>query len=466
MGKVIELAQKLANSKASTQAKIALLMVFSFPLWALAGWFIGLLSDPFYGQAITLFPLLIIGVLVYGEIEKRGMSFLGDFGSGFKVELTRPQDKKVYAQVQSQWKSTMEHVRAYLDVEKKSLLNGELKKVKKFPEIVRATSDPLGLAVTFRVLPGWTADDFDRKKEAIGNLIGLPIRSITQRQMGFATMIIDTVGDVLAGTRSVVAQDLGLRARIARAETGGDVYLDFADATHTIVQGSTRSGKSVLMYAVLAQIARSPHAEIWGCDPNRVLLAPLANTLEDEERNRRFVVGNNPQQALEMLERVTALMDARIESLVPRRLEKIAEFTPEEPVIIVVLEEYAGLMAQALIEDKKVHAEIKKLVGRLFAEGAKAGVRMVMILQRAEASIIDGATRANAMQRITLGVDNGDSVRMLHEGLDSETAEAITHFKNGRFIINQHRENRVGQADFLEYTDYLDSMDELAGRTH
>lgn len=52
MGKVIELAQKLANSKASNQAKIALLMVLSFPLWALAGWFIGLLSDPFYGQAL------------------------------------------------------------------------------------------------------------------------------------------------------------------------------------------------------------------------------------------------------------------------------------------------------------------------------------------------------------------------------------------------------------------------------
>lgn len=465
MGKVIELAQKLAKSKASTQAKIALLMVLSFPLWALAGWIIGLLSDPFYGQAITLFPLLIIGVLVYGEIEKRGLSFLGEFGSGFKVELTRPQDKKVYAQVQTQWKATMEHVRAYLEVEKKSLLNGEMKKVKKFPEIVHATSDPLGLAVTFRVLPGWTAEDFGRKKEALGNLFGLPVRSITQPQMGFATMIIDTVGDVLAGTRSVVAQDSGLKARIARAETGGDIHLDFSDATHTIIQGSTRSGKSVLMYAVLAQIARSPHAEIWGCDPNRVLLAPLANTLDDEERNRRFVVGNNPQEALQMLERVTALMDARIESLVPRRLEKIAEFTPEEPVIIVVLEEYAGLMAQALIEDKKSHAEIKKLVGRLFAEGAKAGVRMVMILQRAEASIIDGATRANAMQRITLGVDNGDSVRMLHEGLDPETAEAITHFKNGRFIINQHRENRVGQADLLEYTDYLDAMDKLAGRT-
>lgn len=466
MGKVIELAQKLANSKASTQAKIALLMVLSFPLWAVAGWFIGLLSDPFYGQALTLFPLLIIGVLVYGEIEKRGMSFLGDFGSGYKVELTRPQDKKVYAKIQSQWKATMEHVRAYLEVEKKSLLNGEMKKVKKFPEIVQATSDPLGLAVTFRVLPGWTAEDFERKKEAIGNLIGLPIRSITQRQMGFATMIIDTVGDVLAGTRSVVAQDSGLKARIARGEDGEDIYMDFEEATHTVIQGQTRSGKSVLMLSVLSQMAFSKNVQIWGCDPNNVLLGPLTTTMSEEEAKSRFALGTDVENALAMLRRVVAIMDERNAQMMPRRIEKFTVFTEEEPLILLVLEEYASLMAQASNQDRKAHAEIKLLVGRLFAEGAKAGIRMVLILQRAEAAIMDGATRANAAQRISLGVDSGATVALLHDGIDKEIAERVHSFANGRFLIDQRRRLRIGQADFLEYKDYWAAMDELAGRTH
>lgn len=384
-----------------------------------------------------------------------------------------PGDRRVYRYIIDRWDVAMDvigasqtenvtesfAVRAAKSYWQGRKYNGT-KSVTHRPRPARAYSDSFGVNFDLRTPAGWTYDRVARVMPELSELLGFRMQATSLRPG--IVKITAVLRDPLDGTRAALTGGTGgTEVRIARAEDGGDIFLDFADPTHTIIQGSTRSGKSVLMYAVLAQLACAPNVQIWGSDPNSVLLGPLARTVSEEARAERFVIGLNTNQALEMLQRVTAVMDARISSLVPRRLEKISDFTAEEPVIVVVLEEYAALMAQALIEDKKAHAEIKRLVGRLFAEGAKAGIRVVMILQRAEAAIIDGSTRSNAMQRITLGVDNGDSVRMLHEGLDPETAEAVTHFRNGRFIINQHRENSIGQADYLEYSDYLAAMDKL-----
>src|SRR5699024_4864019 len=74
--------------------------------------------------------------------------------------------------------------------------------------------------------------------------------------------------------------------------------------------------------------------------------------------------------------------------------------------------------------------------------------------QRAEASIIDGDSRGQFGTRITMAVDNADSVRLLHPQASTEIVEAVVQFPVGRALFWQHRQERIMQCDFTEYEEY------------
>lgn len=318
------------------------------------------------------------------------------------------------------------------------------------PKPERAYSDRFGLNFDMRTPQGWTPERLEKVLPVWAEYIKYPMK-LTSPSPGYVKITALTAGDVLKGVRASVPEPHGTRALIARGEDGNDVYLDFKDATHTVVQGITRSGKSMLMYVTFAQLAQASNVQIWGADPNALLLSPVAHTLSEEERSRRIVIGNDPEATLAMLERLVGVMRKRNSALDKVGVDKIDRFTDKLPVIVCALEEYMGILSSA---DKKTKDAIKAQVSMLTAQGAKAGIRLVFILQRAEAAIMDGSTRANCMQRITLAEDNNDSIRLLHEGLDEELQKAPRGFPVGRFLIKQHQDTRIGQGDLLEYQDY------------
>lgn len=60
---------------------------------------------------------------------------------------------------------------------------------------------------------------------------------------------------------SVSTQRLGI------TELGTGFNIDFNDAWHYAIQGMTRSGKSVLVYSLLAPLAACDNVRICGVDP-------------------------------------------------------------------------------------------------------------------------------------------------------------------------------------------------------
>ena len=103
-----------------------------------------------------------------------------------------------------------------------------------------------------------------------------------------------------------------------------------------------------------------------------------------------------------------------------------------------------------------VQPAIQRNVRRLVQEGAKVGVRLVLIAQRMDASIVGGAERSNLGCRITLRVDNGDAVKMLHPQAPPEVVEAISRFSKGRGIVDLPGEPlTVMQSDLMDYAGYV-----------
>jgi S-DNA-T family DNA segregation ATPase FtsK/SpoIIIE len=161
-------------------------------------------------------------------------------------------------------------------------------------------------------------------------------------------------------------------------------------------------------------------------DPTGLLARPFVGTVHEEWQ----ASGTGDMDAhLELLERLVDTMDQRIATL-PPRCDQV-DITEGCPLIVAVLEEYAGLIraATALDGAKKsggVTERIKLLVARLLSEGRKAGIRLVIIAQRFEASVIGGYEREQCTIKLSFRVGNATSIEMLHPAGRPEAEQHAT----------------------------------------
>lgn len=231
-------------------------------------------------------------------------------------------------------------------------------------------------------------------------------------------------------------------------------------AGHLALQGETRSGKSVLTYSLLAQLAPMVDVVVRGVDPTGILAKPW--------KQGRWVTGTRDMTLVaEMLEEEVEEMDRRNAELAVRGWDKITQVSAVEPLRVIILEEYAAIMKTAAAEDtrearkpaEKVKPRIESAMARLVAEGAKAGIRVFLLTQRASSNVIDTDARGNFAIRITLRVGNGEAIKMLHDGLDESWVTAIRQYKNGVGIVDLPGEKiqkfRAVYIGASEYDRYL-----------
>ena len=220
---------------------------------------------------------------------------------------------------------------------------------------------------------------------------------------------------------------------------------------HTVISGATRSGKSVFTYCVLSQLAGMKTVRICGVDVSGITLQPFIAVSKD------YVACGSSQTdldaALEVLHRLEALMDHRVEQLRRQKLDKV---TPSAkcPAYVVVLEEYAGTLAAMEARNKKDKAEVIRVVGRLLREGAKAGVVVYTIVQRPEANVLHD--RAQYARRVTHRLDNRDSVAMVAEGINDTTKAQVLGLSPGRCLILDAGRNPVfATTPNLTYQEFI-----------
>lgn len=247
---------------------------------------------------------------------------------------------------------------------------------------------------------------------------------------------------------------------LGRREDATDLTWDPWTDAHIGLQGQTRGGKSHGIQTVLAAVSMRDDVVVTGCDPSGILLGPWTNG-----RGGAWIATGTRDmtQHAAVLTALVTEMDHRIAMLADARVDKLTRFTPATPVLVVVLEEYPGLLASARSEDDadgrkagdRVTPLIERQVGRLVREGAKVGVRVLVLAQRMSAKTLDTDDRANLATRITLRCDSADSIRMLHDGADTDAAE-VRAFAPG-VCLAEHPGHPLTRArlDSTTYTTYL-----------
>ena len=202
-------------------------------------------------------------------------------------------------------------------------------------------------------------------------------------------------------------------------EYGQVVAVAVDELTHIVVQGATRSGKTAALYALLAQLAARArtHADVdvAGVDPTGLLLGPWGA----HPRGWLVCGTDDPARYTAVLADLVAEMDRRIAAM-PARRDSVA-IGPGCPLLVVVLEEWAAV-GRLVGHTRAKPSDAHRLVARLLAEGAKAGIRVVTLVQRAEADVIGAFERDQCDTRLSFGCSDANTLKMLHADITNDTA--------------------------------------------
>ena len=276
----------------------------------------------------------------------------------------------------------------------------------------------------------------------------------------------DTVGIELANTRKVTVtlRELLQSADWEEAKThakiplalGKDVYgkaiiTDLAQMPHLLVAGTTGSGKSVCINALIASMLfrftpeelrfimidpkvvemqfynSLPHLAFpIVTDPKKVLLALRWLIDEMERRYKVFarvgvrnIVGFNARPVkkkdVDLAEDAVAAGAERHPTTTPITVPREDEIPPKLPYIVVIIDELADLMQTA-------PADVESAIARITQMARAAGIHLIVATQTPRADVVTGVIKANIPSRIAFQVASKIDSRVI---LDENGADRL-----------------------------------------
>ena len=212
-----------------------------------------------------------------------------------------------------------------------------------------------------------------------------------------------------------------LVAWLGKDISGSAVWTDLQKMPHALIAGTTGSGKSGSVNAILSSILL--HAS-----PNEVrmvLVDPKRVELNHYEKIPHLLtpVVTSPRLAANVLNNLIAEMESRYGVMEQARARNLAELNrvreregePPLPHILCVIDELADLMMIA-------PAEVEDAIIRLAQKSRAVGIHLLLATQRPSTDIITGTIKVNIPARIAFAVSSQVDSRVI---LDQGGAETL-----------------------------------------
>ncbi|MFQ3534637.1 MAG: DNA translocase FtsK, partial [Aggregatilineales bacterium] len=243
---------------------------------------------------------------------------------------------------------------------------------------------------------------------------------------GYVGIEVPNPETALVGLRDIIASPTfneirsRLRLALGRSIDGAAVVADLAQMPHLLIAGTTGSGKSVCVNALIAclLLQNSPDdLKLIMVDPKRVELTGYngiphlaAPVVVDLER----VAG--------VLKWVTREMDDRYKKFAPLGARNISDYNtklgkgePRMPYLVIIIDELADLMMLA-------PDETEKQLTRLAQMARATGIHLIISTQRPSVEVVTGLIKANFPARISFAVASSVDSRVV---LDQPGAEKL-----------------------------------------
>jgi S-DNA-T family DNA segregation ATPase FtsK/SpoIIIE len=297
-----------------------------------------------------------------------------------------------------------------------------------------------------KLLPGATLDKLERRATEIALAIHAYGKPIIYPILHQGIVVLEAITKQPANVHFnefnlADHASLSIPAVIGRAQDGSELVIDLKESPHTLIAGSTGSGKSVCLNSIICSILESnKDIKLALVDPKTVeftpyesvkqLMYPIATKLEDTE---------------DIIEDLIYEMNARFELMAKNRVSNIADLSKtgkQLPYIVLMIDEFADLVMTS-------KREFTNRICLLAQKSRAAGVHIILSTQRPAVGIVNGAIKANFPSRLCFRVPSYIDSRVI---LDRSGGERLMGKGDG-LIIHQN-------LDLVRFKgSYLDSED-------
>ncbi|MBQ9690630.1 MAG: DNA translocase FtsK 4TM domain-containing protein, partial [Eggerthellaceae bacterium] len=252
------------------------------------------------------------------------------------------------------------------------------------------------------------------------NYVGIEVPNATRQPV--------LLGDVLKDAKGPV-----LEMAIGKDVEGHNIISDLAKMPHLLIGGTTGSGKSVSINAMIMSLlmrATPDEVRLIMIDPKRVEFTPYNGI-----PHLYVPVVTENKEAASALAWGVAEMERRLKVMSKVGVRNITEYnnkveqgtitfdtTQEDepevkklPYIVIIIDELADLMMN-------VGKEVETSIARLAQLARAAGIHLIVATQRPSTNVVTGLIKANITNRISFNVASGIDSRVI---LDTPGAEHL-----------------------------------------
>ena len=198
--------------------------------------------------------------------------------------------------------------------------------------------------------------------------------------------------------------------------TGHPIVADLTEMPHLLIAGTTGSGKSVALNAIIASFLfrYTPHqVRFVMIDPKRIEMTnynDIPHLLVPVVINPRATAGALREMLRVMEERFTRFAEVGVRNI--QAFNELTDVTPL-PFIVIVIDELADLMMVA-------PADFEDVICRLAQMTRATGIHLVVATQRPSVDVITGLIKANIPSRIAFAVSSQVDSRTIIDGPGAE----------------------------------------------
>lgn len=297
--------------------------------------------------------------------------------------------------------------------------------------------------------------------------VGFEVSNRYRKEVFFADVIKSPIFAEFKGSVPLV---------LGHDTVGNNVVVDLVRMPHLLVAGSTGSGKSVALNAMLVSMLcrMSPdELRLVLIDPKRLEFASYADIA-----HLLFPIITQPKKAAPVLRWVVQEMEDRYERMAAEGGRNIQDYNlimqkqggEKLPFIVVVIDELADLMMTA-------GRDIEDLIARITQMARAAGIHLIVATQRPSVDVITGLIKVNFPSRISFRVtskidsrtilDCGGADKLLGRGdmLFLDPQGAGLRRLHGAYVSDKEIAHVVDHIRAQRQPDYLDLDVQLEGQS-